>query len=52
MNQDGFKPNLETNLVPLLSTRCIEELSESKDKGPTKSLKAWHHPQLLEVITD
>ncbi|XP_010694703.1 probable aspartyl aminopeptidase isoform X2 [Beta vulgaris subsp. vulgaris] len=51
VNQDGFKPNLETNLVPLLSTRCIEELSESKDKGPTKSLKAWHHPQLLEVLS-
>lgn len=52
MNQDGFKPNLETHLVPLLSTRCEEELTESNEKGATRSSKAWHHPQLLKVITD
>ncbi|XP_021758290.1 probable aspartyl aminopeptidase isoform X1 [Chenopodium quinoa] len=52
VNQDGFKPNLETHLVPLLSTRCEEELPESKEQGPTKSSKAWHHPQLLEVLSE
>ncbi|XP_021757398.1 probable aspartyl aminopeptidase isoform X3 [Chenopodium quinoa] len=52
VNQDGFKPNLETQLVPLLSTRCEEELPESKEQGPTKSSKAWHHPQLLEVLSE
>lgn len=52
VNQDGFKPNLETHLVPLLSLRSEEELPESKEKGPTGSSKAWHHPQLLEVLSE
>ncbi|XP_057515906.1 probable aspartyl aminopeptidase [Amaranthus tricolor] len=52
VNQDGFKPNLETHLVPLLSIKPEEELSESKEKGPKKSSNAWHHPQLLEVLSE
>ncbi|KAL2943154.1 putative aspartyl aminopeptidase [Bienertia sinuspersici] len=52
VNQDGFKPNLETQLVPLLSTRCEEELPESKEKGLTRSSKAWHHPKLLEILSE
>lgn len=52
VNQDGFKPNLETHLVPLLSTRCEEEPSESKEKGSTSRSKAPHHPKLLEVLSE
>uniref|UniRef100_A0A7C8ZNI9 aspartyl aminopeptidase n=1 Tax=Opuntia streptacantha TaxID=393608 RepID=A0A7C8ZNI9_OPUST len=52
VNQDGFKPNLETHLVPLLSTRCEEEPSESKEKCSTSPSKAPHHPELLEVLSE
>lgn len=54
VNQDGFKPNLETHLVPLLSTRCEEVPSESKEKGSTSpsTSKAPHHPQLLEILSE
>jgi len=52
VNQDGFKPNLETHLVPLLSTRCEEEPSESKEKCSTSPSKAPHHPELLEVTVN
>ncbi|GMH11569.1 hypothetical protein Nepgr_013410 [Nepenthes gracilis] len=50
VNTDGFKPNLETHLIPLLSTRCEESFLESKKNSP--SSKACHHPQLLEVLSD
>ncbi|GAB4855160.1 hypothetical protein Ancab_023786 [Ancistrocladus abbreviatus] len=51
VNKDGFKPNLETHLIPLLSTRCEESLPESKGISSTPS-KAGHHPKLLEVLSE
>jgi aspartyl aminopeptidase len=48
VNKDGFKPNLETHLIPLLSTK-IEETLESKEKSTASSLKPAHHPLLMQV---
>ncbi|KAK4279529.1 hypothetical protein QN277_011299 [Acacia crassicarpa] len=49
VNQDGFKPNLETHLLPLLSIKP-EETSDSKEK--TAISKATHHSLLMEVLSD
>ena len=49
MNKDGFKPNLETHLIPLLASKLEETSLESKDKSTTKSSKDAHHPLLLQV---
>lgn len=51
VNKDGFKPNLETHLIPLLSTKSEETVSESKAKSSPSSSKALHHPELLEVLS-
>ncbi|KAE8038788.1 hypothetical protein FH972_011262 [Carpinus fangiana] len=51
VNKDGFKPNLETHLIPLLSTK-IEETLESKEKSTASSLKPAHHPLLMQVLSD
>jgi hypothetical protein len=48
VNKDGFKPNLETHLIPLLSTK-LEETLESKEKSTASSLKPAHHPLLMQV---
>ncbi|KAI3832808.1 hypothetical protein MKX03_026569, partial [Papaver bracteatum] len=43
VNKDGFKINLETQLVPLLATKLEEPSTESKDKT-----KVYHHPLLMQ----
>jgi len=48
VNKDGFKPNLETHLIPLLATKSEEGSSETKEKN-TESSKAVHHPLLMQV---
>lgn len=45
VNQDGFKPNLETHLNPLLATKHDDASSDLKDKN-----SSYHHPLLLQVI--
>ncbi|OMO69157.1 Peptidase M18 [Corchorus capsularis] len=51
VNTDGFKPNLETHLVPLLATKPEEAPAESKEKNTLPS-KAAHHPLLLQILSD
>ncbi|XP_022745793.1 probable aspartyl aminopeptidase isoform X2 [Durio zibethinus] len=51
VNTDGFKPNLETHLVPLLATKPEEAPAESKEKS-TLSSKAAHHPLLMQILSD
>ncbi|KAK8620852.1 hypothetical protein V6N13_067313 [Hibiscus sabdariffa] len=51
VNTDGFKPNLETHLVPLLATKPEEAPAESKEKG-TSASKAAHHPLLMQILSD
>ncbi|XVE90867.1 hypothetical protein DITRI_Ditri20bG0110700 [Diplodiscus trichospermus] len=51
VNTDGFKPNLETHLVPLLATKPEEVPGESKDKS-TLCTKAAHHPLLMQILSD
>ncbi|KAH9769000.1 Aspartyl aminopeptidase [Citrus sinensis] len=41
VNKDGFKPNLETQLIPLLP----------KEKSSTSSSKVTHHPQLMQILS-
>ncbi|EOY19139.1 hypothetical protein QUC31_006230 [Theobroma cacao] len=51
VNTDGFKPNLETHLVPLLATKPEEEAAEPKEKSSLSS-KAVHHPLLMQILSD
>ncbi|PON71178.1 Peptidase M [Parasponia andersonii] len=51
VNKDGFKPNLETHLIPLLASKLEETSLESKDKNSTSSKDA-HHPLLMKVLSD
>ncbi|KAK3163112.1 hypothetical protein QOZ80_1BG0097810 [Eleusine coracana subsp. coracana] len=49
VNSDGFKPNLETHLVPLLATKHEETIMNSDDKTSTK---VAHHPLLLQILSE
>jgi len=57
VNTDGFKPNLETHLAPVLATQIKTELLGKSElgsqieggNGATNSSKKPHHPLLLEV---
>ena len=50
VNKDGFKPNLETQLIPLLATKIEDASAESKEKSRASSSKAAHHPVLMQVF--
>ncbi|XP_071734642.1 probable aspartyl aminopeptidase [Rutidosis leptorrhynchoides] len=47
VNKDGFKPNLETHLNPLLATKHDDASMDSKDKS-----KDYHHPLLMQILSD
>ncbi|XP_020229738.1 probable aspartyl aminopeptidase [Cajanus cajan] len=47
VNKDGFKPNLETQLLPLLSMKHEDASLESKEKT-----SSYHHPLLMQVLSD
>lgn len=49
VNQDGFKPNLETHLIPLLATKMENASRENKDKNNTSSTQGSHHSLLMQV---
>lgn len=49
MNKDGFKPNLETHLIPLLATKMENASSENKDKNNISSTQGAHHSLLMQV---
>ncbi|KAJ1287248.1 hypothetical protein BS78_03G416300 [Paspalum vaginatum] len=51
VNSDGFKPNLETHLVPLLATKHEEPATNSDDKS-SSSTKVTHHPLLLQILSE
>nr|CAB3479548.1 unnamed protein product [Digitaria exilis] len=51
VNSDGFKPNLETHLVPLLATKHEEATMNSDDKS-SSSTKVAHHPLLLQILSE
>ncbi|KAK4769633.1 hypothetical protein SAY86_027783 [Trapa natans] len=50
VNKDGFKPNLETHLVPLLATKPGETSVDPDNKNAIS--KAVHHPLLIQVLAD
>ncbi|KAL5139357.1 putative aspartyl aminopeptidase [Glycine soja] len=54
VNLDGFKPNLETHLLPLLSMKPEDTSleSNSKEKNSALSSKAHHHRLLMQVLSD
>ncbi|KAL6616783.1 hypothetical protein ACP70R_039053 [Stipagrostis hirtigluma subsp. patula] len=51
LNSDGFKPNLETHLVPLLATKH-EEAAMNPDEKSSSSTKVAHHPLLLQILSE
>lgn len=50
MNKDGFKPNLETHLIPLLAKKVDNISAETKDKNNISSSKDAHHHLLMQVM--
>ncbi|XP_047256805.1 probable aspartyl aminopeptidase isoform X1 [Capsicum annuum] len=50
VNQDGFKPNLETHLIPLLATKT--ENATADEKSNVSSSKDVHHQLLLKILSD
>ncbi|CAL4971952.1 unnamed protein product [Urochloa decumbens] len=52
VNSDGFKPNLETHLVPLLATKHEEATVTNSDDKSSSSAKAAHHPLLLQILSE
>lgn len=48
VNTDGFKPNLESHLVPLFA-RDFEETT-GKSEAPSLSIKNPHHSLLIQVF--
>lgn len=50
VNTDGFKPNLENHLIPLLASKLEEASSESKERSTEMPTKADHHPLLMQVF--
>ncbi|PQQ21968.1 putative aspartyl aminopeptidase [Prunus yedoensis var. nudiflora] len=52
VNKDGFKPNVETQLIPLLASKLEEASMETKEKSTTTSSKAAHHPLLMQALSD
>lgn len=52
VNKDGFKPNLETHLIPLLATKSEDASAEFKEKKNSLSSKDSHHPLLMQILSD
>ncbi|XP_055830908.1 probable aspartyl aminopeptidase isoform X3 [Solanum dulcamara] len=52
VNQDGFKPNLETHLIPLLATKTENATTDSTEKSKVSSSKDVHHQLLLKILSD
>ena len=57
VNAEGFKPNTETHLAPLLSTAIKGELEaettgKSEDAKDVEKKKSAHHPLLLAVLAE
>ncbi|KAL8551777.1 hypothetical protein ACS0TY_000732 [Phlomoides rotata] len=51
VNTDGFKPNLETQLIPLLATETDKTSSEPNEKSSASS-KDPHHQLLMQILSD
>ncbi|XP_072979895.1 probable aspartyl aminopeptidase [Typha angustifolia] len=53
VNSDGFKPNLENHLCPLLATKLEETQTKSEEKATlSSSPKVPHHSLLLQVLSE
>ncbi|ONK77587.1 uncharacterized protein A4U43_C02F8180 [Asparagus officinalis] len=53
VNTEGFKPNLESHLVPLLATKFEEAQVKSEDKTILScSSKSLHHSLLLQILSE
>ncbi|CAH9097273.1 unnamed protein product [Cuscuta europaea] len=52
VNHDGFKPNLETHLVPLLATNPDNVSDKTSGKTNASSSKDVHHQLLLQILSD
>lgn len=52
VNTDGFKPNLETHLVPLFSLKHDKGSTEGKEESENSLLKDAHHPLLMKMLSD
>ncbi|XP_047323611.1 probable aspartyl aminopeptidase [Impatiens glandulifera] len=51
VNTEGFMPNFETHLVPLLARKAENTHAEGKEKSVSSSKEA-HHPLLLQILSE
>uniref|UniRef100_A0A1D1Z9R0 aspartyl aminopeptidase n=1 Tax=Anthurium amnicola TaxID=1678845 RepID=A0A1D1Z9R0_9ARAE len=52
VNTEGFKPNLENHLIPLLATKPEERAVKTDEKRSLSLPKTVHHPLLLQVLSE
>lgn len=49
---DGFKPNTQTHLAPVLSTAIKSQLEKPKGKDNEDEEEERHHPLLLDILSE
>lgn len=49
---EGFKPNTQTHLVPVLSTAIKNQLEKPKSKDNDDEEEELHHPLLLDILAE
>ncbi|SPQ93309.1 aspartyl aminopeptidase [Plasmodiophora brassicae] len=52
ISSDGFKPNFETHLLPILATEVKAALSAESPVGGEKKDPSSHHPVLLDILAE
>ncbi|XP_008788174.1 probable aspartyl aminopeptidase [Phoenix dactylifera] len=52
VNTEGFKPNFESHLVPLLATKLEAQVKSEEKKSSSISSKGVHHSLLLQVLSE
>ncbi|CAN6452495.1 unnamed protein product [Victoria cruziana] len=53
VNTEGFQPNLETHLIPLLATKAEDEAATKHEPECSfLSPKNLHHPVLLQILSE
>ncbi|XP_073031445.1 probable aspartyl aminopeptidase isoform X1 [Primulina eburnea] len=52
VNTDGFKPNLETHLIPLLATETDNPSPDLNKKSSALPSEDAHHQVLMQILSD
>lgn len=52
VNTDGFKPNLETQLIPILASKVENASGDTSDKNNISTKKHPDHPLLMQILSE